>query len=70
MERGETITGEDSGGGEGRGLAESEGVEGIRHRVDGRIKTRDRGGGGGVCLGDPERVDRMPLPSRKQQGGL
>ena len=68
MERGEAIPGEDSGGGEGRGLVESEGVEGIRHRVGGRIKTRDGRGGGGVCPGDPREADRMPLPSREQQG--
>ena len=49
MERGEAIPGEDSGGREGRGLAESEGVERIRHRVDGRIKTRD-GRGGAACV--------------------
>ena len=48
MERGRAIPGESGCGEEGVGLDNGEGMEGTRHRVDGRVQTGERRGGSGV----------------------
>ena len=66
MERGEALPGGYSGGRERGSNEESNGMKGTRHRMDGRVKTRDGRGGGGMRLGNHRGVDRLSLPSGKQ----
>ena len=60
----------DSGGEEGVGLDHGNDMERTRYRVDGRVKTRERGGGSGLRVEDPGGVNRTPLPAGHEQGGL